>query len=70
MLARLVDRFYLTGDRATFAEIRLNESLVGATSTDRQRLRWEITPTTPEPSKLERLRAEQRQQDRYDRGVR
>ena len=26
MLARLVDRFYLTGDRATFAEIRLNES--------------------------------------------
>ena len=71
MLAPLVDKFWRNPDRGLLAEIRLNEASLGATVVDRQRLRWQITPTPPPESKLEKLReAEARQRERVERGYR
>jgi hypothetical protein len=57
-LALVVDFFHRADMRdrpKILGEIRLNESLLGATATDRLRLRWEVKPSG-EPSKLEGIR--------------
>lgn len=42
MLVVLVDQFWASGNAATMKEIRQNESLLGATPADMQRLKWDI----------------------------
>jgi hypothetical protein len=57
-LALIVDLFHRSQSferPKILGEIRLNESLLGATATDRLRLRWEVKPPG-EPSKLEGIR--------------
>jgi hypothetical protein len=48
MLAPLVAA-YFAGDLKLMSEIRLNESLLGATEVDRRRLRWDL-PAKDEPA--------------------
>ena len=42
MLSLLVDEFYRKPEKTLMAEIRLNESELGATVASRQRLRWTV----------------------------
>jgi hypothetical protein len=44
MLAPLVDAYFASPSKELMAEIRLNESKLGATAEDRQRLRWDLGP--------------------------
>lgn len=48
MLAPLVDRYFKMPDKALMAEIRLNESLLGATHADRLRARIKVEKPPPE----------------------
>jgi len=48
MLAPLVERYFATWDRALMAEIRLNESLLGATHVDRLRARIKLAEAEAE----------------------
>lgn len=56
MLAPLVDRYFLDPTTSLLAEIRLSESLLGATVADRLRLRTEVKPPAAE-SKLDAIKA-------------
>lgn len=56
MLAPLVDRYFLDPTTSLLAEIRLSESLLGATVADRLRLRQEVKPAAPE-SRLDAIKA-------------
>lgn len=47
MLAPLVAQYFSTPDRALMAEIRLNESLLGATHVDRLRARIKVAEDAP-----------------------
>lgn len=47
MIAPLILEYYGSFDRAVFIEIRLNESLLGATVVDRQRLRMDLPAQQP-----------------------
>jgi hypothetical protein len=47
MLAPLVGRYYKTPDKSLMSEIRLNESLLGATHVDRLRARIKVADETP-----------------------
>jgi len=49
MLAPLVDRYFQVPDKALMAEIRLNESLLGATHADRLRARIKMAEQ-PKPA--------------------
>lgn len=51
MIAPLIDRYFVEPDPKLLAEIRLNESLLGATIVDRLRLRLDVRKpsTTPAP---------------------
>lgn len=55
MLAPLVELYFTNPTKDLMAEIRQNESKLGATAEDRQRLRWKIAPSEgdeePEPEK-------------------
>jgi hypothetical protein len=42
-----VERYNATVDVNCLREIRLNESLLGATPGDRQRLRWDLAGSAP-----------------------
>jgi len=53
MLAPLVDRYYLAPDKGVMAEIRLNETLLGATHVDRLRARIKIAGEVAEPEPTE-----------------
>jgi hypothetical protein len=64
MLARLVDLFWLEGDKGTMAEIRLNEASLGATEADRLRLHWDIE--VPKPENQRAAGTPKRRQDRRD----
>jgi hypothetical protein len=54
-LAPIVDEYYRTFDPKLFAEIRLNETLLGATIVDRIRLRWDVVDG-PEDEPRRRMR--------------
>lgn len=57
MLAHVVDQFYAEPSVKLLAEVRINESLLGATEADRARLRWEIKPdATPTTSRTPVIR--------------
>jgi hypothetical protein len=59
MLAPLVDAYFAKPERNTLAEIRINESKLGATPEDRLRLAWRLdapAPPPPEPGKPLRSR--------------
>lgn len=69
MIAPLVEAYYECADpmnaKALMAEIRLNEAALGATPTDRQRLRWTVEPAAPgdgdaEPQERRRERRDPR----------
>lgn len=47
MLAPLVDQYWLDPKKDLMAEIRLNESLLGAAAADRMRLRWDLAADEP-----------------------
>lgn len=47
MLAHLVDRYYASPSPSVLAEIRANETKLGATPDDRLRLRWQVTADEP-----------------------
>lgn len=49
MLVPLVERFW-RGDVRVLTEIRLNESLLGATPQDLQRLRWDLEEAEAKPA--------------------
>jgi hypothetical protein len=60
-IAPLKDRYYRKQTPALAGELRLQESLFGATVMDRQRLRWRVVPSVPAdeggaPAKVKRLR--------------
>lgn len=59
MLALLVDEFhrYPSRRKGLMGEIRLNESLLGATAVDRLRLRWEVKPPRETGSQLDAIRS-------------
>lgn len=50
MLAPLVDEYFLEPSTKLLAEIRLNESLLGATHVDRMRGRIKVEPAKPQPA--------------------
>jgi hypothetical protein len=50
MLVPLVDLYWREPSRNTLAEIRMNESKLGATPEDLQRLRWKIEKPPPATS--------------------
>lgn len=55
MLAPLIDLYWAEPKPSLLAEIRLNESLLGATEADRARLRWDVKPpVAPVSSAAER----------------
>ena len=51
MLAPLVDQYFREPSPKLFAEIRLNESLLGATHTDRLRARIKVERKSPSPDR-------------------
>jgi hypothetical protein len=60
-IAPLKDRYYRKPTSSMAGELRLQESLFGATVMDRQRLHWRVVPSVPadeggEPAKIKRLR--------------
>jgi hypothetical protein len=64
LLAPLVDQYLAAPKQSLLAEIRLNESLLGATEADRLRLRWDVeTPSAgatggqsvPDPGRRARI---------------
>jgi hypothetical protein len=57
MLALLVDQFFAKPTTSTFSEIRLNESLLGATVVDRSRLGVRVGPPPDEPTTIDDLMA-------------
>lgn len=44
MLAPLVERYFMTGSVDALKELRIQESLLGATVVDRLRLKWDVEP--------------------------
>lgn len=64
MLAPLVARYFATPDKALMAEIRLNESLLGATHVDRLRARIKLAESEPEPPVPERDEVGERRRKR------
>lgn len=63
MLLPLVDTFFRTPSKDLLAEIRMNESKLGATPEDSQRLRWEIEQPAPpkdDPKPTSRSRSDPR----------
>lgn len=65
MIAPLVDLYFTSPSKDLMAEIRQNESKLGATAEDRQRLRWKIQPpekpdADTEPEKKPRERKDPR----------
>jgi hypothetical protein len=48
-LAPLVEAYFQEPKATTLSEIRINESLLGATEADRQRLRWDL----PKPEQVD-----------------
>lgn len=55
MLVPLVEAYWQEPNVRVLGEIRLNESLLGATEADRARLRWDVKqPVTPISSPAER----------------
>lgn len=49
MLAPLVEAYFEEPKATVLSEIRINESLLGATEADRQRLRWDL----PKPEQVD-----------------
>ncbi|MGH9169100.1 MAG: hypothetical protein ACRD02_14855 [Acidimicrobiia bacterium] len=49
MLVPLVDMYFREPSKELMAEIRQNESKLGATPEDLQRLRWKMEPAPPKP---------------------
>ena len=65
MLAPLVEMYFVTPERQTLAEIRLNEAKLGATPEDRERLRWNIEePDEPDADEPKRKRSRERKDPR------
>lgn len=56
MLAPLVEAYFAAPSRNLFAEIRLNESKLGATPEDRLRLSWRLDAPPPDGPAGERSR--------------
>jgi len=52
LLAPLVEAYFQEPKASVLAEIRLNESLLGATEADRQRLRWDL----PKPEQVDSVK--------------
>jgi hypothetical protein len=65
MLAELVDLYWIEPKKETLSEIRLNEASLGATASDRARLRWSVGD--PEPSEPRKRAAGSAASSRRDR---
>lgn len=57
MLAPLVDEYWREPSTKTMSEIRLNESLLGATEVDRMRLRWDVSTKDAKPESIPKSRS-------------
>lgn len=64
MIAPLVDLYFTSPSKDLMAEIRQNESKLGATAEDRQRLRWKIQ--TPEKSDADDVPEKSKPRERKD----
>ena len=64
MLASLVDLYSAAPAKELMGEIRLNESLLGATEADRLRLRWDVDPTPPPAKKTAPTRRQTTRKER------
>lgn len=71
MLVELVERYWAIPTKELLAEIRLNEASLGATASDRARLRWSVAePETSAPRKsASASRAAASRRDRVLRGI-
>lgn len=53
MLAPLVEAYFTNPTKDLMAEIRQNESKLGATAEDRQRLRWKVEQPSPDEPEVD-----------------